>query len=167
MPCEGKLFLVPVLYWFSYPWRFYEYFYFGQNILAENKKRGFSGRSQTLSSCCINVRFHKSAPLVGLFCLIAKNKLFNTDFFKLWFFFECNLRISDRLYDFDSQVTDNISHRGLCVYIYIYLCSLEDSFMYIISGGRGRWGSWLRHCATNRQVGGSITDGVTGIFSLT
>jgi hypothetical protein len=27
-----------------------------------------------------------------------------------------------------------------------------------------RWRSWLRHCATNRKVAGSILDGVTGIF---
>jgi hypothetical protein len=26
------------------------------------------------------------------------------------------------------------------------------------------WRSWLRHCATNRNVAGSIPDGVTGIF---
>ena len=31
--------------------------------------------------------------------------------------------------------------------------------------GRGtRWRSWLRHCATSREVAGSIPDGVTGIF---
>jgi len=27
-----------------------------------------------------------------------------------------------------------------------------------------RWRSWLRHCATSRQVAGSIPDGVIGIF---
>jgi hypothetical protein len=27
-----------------------------------------------------------------------------------------------------------------------------------------RWRSWLRHCATNRKVAGSILDGVKGIF---
>jgi hypothetical protein len=27
-----------------------------------------------------------------------------------------------------------------------------------------RWRSWLRHCATNLQVAGSISDGVSGIF---
>jgi hypothetical protein len=27
-----------------------------------------------------------------------------------------------------------------------------------------RWRSWLRHCATNRKVAGSIPDGVIGIF---
>ena len=26
------------------------------------------------------------------------------------------------------------------------------------------WRSWLRHCATNRKVSGSIPDGVIGIF---
>jgi hypothetical protein len=29
-----------------------------------------------------------------------------------------------------------------------------------------RWRSWLRHCATSREVAGSIPDGVTGIFHL-
>ena len=29
-----------------------------------------------------------------------------------------------------------------------------------------RWRSWLRHCATNRKVAGSISDGVTN-FSVT
>jgi hypothetical protein len=33
---------------------------------------------------------------------------------------------------------------------------------------RSHWGtrrcSWLRHCAANRKVAGSIPDGVTGIF---
>jgi len=27
-----------------------------------------------------------------------------------------------------------------------------------------RWRSWLRHCATNRKVAGSIPDGVIRIF---
>ena len=26
------------------------------------------------------------------------------------------------------------------------------------------WRSWLRHCATNQKVAGSIPDGVIGIF---
>jgi hypothetical protein len=30
-----------------------------------------------------------------------------------------------------------------------------------------RWRSWLRHCATKRNVTGSIPDGVTGIFLVT
>jgi hypothetical protein len=30
--------------------------------------------------------------------------------------------------------------------------------------GVTRWGSWSRHCATNRRVAASITDGITGIF---
>jgi hypothetical protein len=30
---------------------------------------------------------------------------------------------------------------------------------------RGRpWRSWLRHCAANRKVAGSVPNGVTGIF---
>jgi hypothetical protein len=27
-----------------------------------------------------------------------------------------------------------------------------------------QWCSWLRHCATSQKVGGSIPDGVSGIF---
>ena len=27
-----------------------------------------------------------------------------------------------------------------------------------------RWRSWLRHCATSREVAGSIPDGIIGIF---
>jgi hypothetical protein len=30
--------------------------------------------------------------------------------------------------------------------------------------GGTRWRSWLRHCATNCKVAGSIPDGVTGVF---
>jgi hypothetical protein len=38
--------------------------------------------------------------------------------------------------------------------------------MNMAANGTGgtRWRSWLRHCATNRKVAGSIPDGVTGIF---
>jgi len=32
-----------------------------------------------------------------------------------------------------------------------------------IRGGK-RWRRWLSHCATNRKVAGSISDGVTVIF---
>jgi hypothetical protein len=35
-------------------------------------------------------------------------------------------------------------------------------FIYVLRGTR--WRSWLRHCATNRKVAGSIPDDVTGIF---
>jgi hypothetical protein len=38
-------------------------------------------------------------------------------------------------------------------------------FAYTIDIQRGpRWHRWLRHCATNRQVAGSIPDGVSGNF---
>ena len=40
-----------------------------------------------------------------------------------------------------------------------------DTFERLLTKFRGmRWRSWLRHCATNWKVGGSIPDGVTGIF---
>jgi len=32
--------------------------------------------------------------------------------------------------------------------------------------GGTQWRSWLRCCATNRKVAGSIPDGVIGIFHL-
>jgi hypothetical protein len=35
---------------------------------------------------------------------------------------------------------------------------------YYLAYLRPRWRSWLRHCATNRQVAGTIPDGVSGIF---
>jgi hypothetical protein len=35
---------------------------------------------------------------------------------------------------------------------------------HLVHGGT-RWRSWLRHCATSRNVEGSIPDGVTEIFS--
>jgi hypothetical protein len=34
---------------------------------------------------------------------------------------------------------------------------------YMFRGGT-RWRSWLRHCATNRKVAGSIPNGVNAIF---
>jgi hypothetical protein len=33
----------------------------------------------------------------------------------------------------------------------------------LVIKGLIRWRSWLRHCATNRKVAGSIPDGVIGI----
>jgi hypothetical protein len=38
------------------------------------------------------------------------------------------------------------------------------NLVYITLFGSTRWRSWLRNCATNRQVAGSIPDGVIGIF---
>jgi hypothetical protein len=43
--------------------------------------------------------------------------------------------------------------------VYLYLIALWM--------GGARWRSWLRHYATNRNVAGSIPDGVIGINSLT
>jgi hypothetical protein len=45
------------------------------------------------------------------------------------------------------------------MYLFIYSFHLST---YFEQGAR--WRSWLRHYATNRQVAGSIPDGVTGIF---
>jgi hypothetical protein len=41
----------------------------------------------------------------------------------------------------------------------LYQCALSQ-------WGGTRWRSWLRHCTTNRNVAGSIPEGVTGIFHL-
>jgi hypothetical protein len=40
----------------------------------------------------------------------------------------------------------------------------SDSLVHFISHGGTRWRSWLRHCATSREVVGSIPEGVTRIF---
>jgi hypothetical protein len=40
---------------------------------------------------------------------------------------------------------------------------LEKGGSHMASVGP-RWRSWLRHCATNRMVAGSIPDGVSGFF---
>jgi hypothetical protein len=46
----------------------------------------------------------------------------------------------------------------------------SPSLFYLLVHSRCRgfvsWRSWLRHGATNRQVAGSIPDGVSGFFSL-
>jgi len=36
-------------------------------------------------------------------------------------------------------------------------------YIYMYMGGT-RWRIWLRHCATNRKIAGSIPDGVNGNF---
>jgi hypothetical protein len=49
----------------------------------------------------------------------------------------------------------------MLVFIIIKIYNLNTLDIYI---GGTRWRSWLRHCATNWKVAGSIPDGVTGIF---
>jgi hypothetical protein len=44
-----------------------------------------------------------------------------------------------------------------------YSCILTVQYFIYYVGGT-RWCSWLRHCATNRKVAGSIPNGVTEIF---
>jgi len=48
----------------------------------------------------------------------------------------------------------------MLVYVYYLKC------VWLLSGVRCWWRSWLRHCATSRKFAGSIPEGVTGIFSL-
>ena len=43
----------------------------------------------------------------------------------------------------------------------ILMCSVLIMLLIIF---RNRWRCWLRHCATNSEVAGSILDGVIGIF---
>jgi hypothetical protein len=58
---------------------------------------------------------------------------------------------------------------GQCQHIYIYTDGVTkyDSWLsqYIKTYCEHvAVAQWLRHCATNRKVAGSIPDGVTGIF---
>jgi len=46
----------------------------------------------------------------------------------------------------------------------ILMCSVLIMLLIIFCN---RWRFWLRHCATNPVVAGSIPDGVIGIFLLT
>ena len=56
----------------------------------------------------------------------------------------------------------NETHQNKNAYVYVKFCCL---YIYIISYiRREQWCSWLRHCATNRKVAGSIPDGIVGIF---
>ena len=53
--------------------------------------------------------------------------------------------------------------------VYAYSWSIFHTYCHtyttaISMWGNTRWRSWLRHCATNRNVAGSIPDGVIGIF---
>jgi hypothetical protein len=43
-------------------------------------------------------------------------------------------------------------------------CSPVEIYTTFRKNWGARWRSWLRHCATNRSVAGSIPDGVTEIF---
>jgi hypothetical protein len=53
------------------------------------------------------------------------------------------------------------------LYYFLFLIFSSPPLVIYISDrlpGDTRWTGWLRHCATNRKVAGSIPDGVTGIF---
>ena len=73
-------------------------------------------------------------------------------------FFRKSCRLWDNVekYGEDDEDTDNIIRRMRCV---CWITNATNTH----SGGT-RWRSWLRHCATNWKVAGSIPDGVTGIF---
>jgi nitrate reductase gamma subunit len=45
----------------------------------------------------------------------------------------------------------------------LILLTIKGLYMFRVEHAAAQW---LRHCATNRKVAGSIPDGVTGIFHL-
>jgi hypothetical protein len=49
-------------------------------------------------------------------------------------------------------------------YQYINIGYTSFSFTIRVISGGTQWRIWLRHCATNRKVAGSIPDGVNEIF---
>ena len=49
-------------------------------------------------------------------------------------------------------------HRQAHYYYYYYFIHTYKQY------GCTRWCSWLRHCATNQKVAGSIPDSIIGIF---
>jgi len=51
----------------------------------------------------------------------------------------------------------------VCILNFFPRCQIHIRKYAIMLWGT-RWRSWLRHCATNRKVTGSVSDGVTGIF---
>jgi len=58
-------------------------------------------------------------------------------------------------------------HTYTCVYVCVCVrpgIAWQISLQIYAQDGGTRWRSWLRHCATNRKVAGSIPDGVIGIF---
>jgi hypothetical protein len=46
----------------------------------------------------------------------------------------------------------------------MYICCVFGGAMYVTGAAVAQW---LRYCATNRKVAGSIPDGVIGIFHCT
>jgi hypothetical protein len=57
----------------------------------------------------------------------------------------------------EEAITQNRGFFNICSVM--YYCE-----SYLSAEARCWWRSWLRHCATNRKVVGSISDGVNGIF---
>jgi len=54
----------------------------------------------------------------------------------------------------------------ICILFYFIncICCLKYRKYSFSSAYRGRVAQWLRRCATNRKVAGSVPDGVIGIF---
>jgi hypothetical protein len=64
-----------------------------------------------------------------------------------------------------SAETKQDEHGYSCSVATIFQCTTcQVVFAVYHPLGGTRWRSWLRHCATNRKVTGSILDGVIGIF---
>jgi hypothetical protein len=59
-------------------------------------------------------------------------------------------------------ITDDTS-RTLYIILKTWI-NMDNNMKFMPNVWGTRWRSWLRHCATNRKVAGSIPDGVIGIF---
>jgi hypothetical protein len=54
---------------------------------------------------------------------------------------------------------------SVIMFLLVVIALAEDGFDLLNSGELGTAvAQWLRYCATNRKVAGSIPDGVSGIF---
>jgi hypothetical protein len=58
---------------------------------------------------------------------------------------------------------ETVAYKLIVCWILLESGLVNKCILYLHSWGT-RWHSWLTHCATNRKVAGSISDGVTGIF---
>ena len=66
---------------------------------------------------------------------------------------EVTICVRSRPYEIFIRGTTDVNVSGPIIFYSLYL-----------KVGGTRWHSWLRQCATNRKVAGSIPDGVIGIF---
>jgi hypothetical protein len=63
------------------------------------------------------------------------------------------------------EITEHLDEPGVFKHaVYKITTILNNSKNALLWSGGTRWHIWLRHCATNRKVAGSIPDSVNGIF---